>query len=139
MDLKLSGRSDDPPKLSEWLDEMVRQAGPDAKGRVRILDGAPDRMRYTYKAMCRKHVRAAVRYKNGKIIFQSNHVTDEILGARVAHTKPNRSGWSVSVYIPRGRYHDRSGKPNTYQNAPVTNTVQDPANTYDLYDELPFN
>lgn len=139
MDLKLPERSGEQPKLSDWLDEMIRQAGPDGKGRVRILDGAPERLRYTYKATCRKHVRAAVRYKNGKIIFQSNHVTDEILGAPVTHAKPNRSGWSVFVYIPRGRYHDRPGKQSAYQDAPITNTVQDPANTYDPYDELPFN
>lgn len=139
MDLKLPERSGEQPKLSDWLDEMIRQAGPDGKGRVRILDGAPERLRYTYKAMCRKHVRAAVRYKNGKIIFRSNHMTDEILGARVAHAKPNRSGWSVFVYIPRGRYHDRSGKQSMYQNAPAASPILDPANTYDPYDELPFN
>ena len=140
MDLRnrcLEDEFNDMPKLSEWLDEMLRQDGPDTKGRVRILDGATRRLRYTHKAMYRKNAHAAIRYKHGGVTFQSKHVTDELLAAGVAAARRTGNGWIVSVYIPMGRYHKRPEKPGTFQE-PLPPPPNDRFN-YDPDEELPFN
>lgn len=121
--------------LSEWLDEMLRSAGPGSSGRVRIRDGAPDRLRYSSRASFRKHVHAQIRYRHGRIVFRSSHVTDEVLAACVARAEAVKNGWSVSVYIPHGRYHRREQEPEQSQDT----AVPAPACSYDTYDELPFN
>lgn len=100
--------------------------------RIRIFSGIP---RFYYGSRQLRRVHANIRYKNGREIFRSKHVTDELLRAPVAQILfyERQKHVQIGVFMPYGRNKDRTGTQNRTQ--PVQRTTCND----NLWDgELPF-
>lgn len=117
------------PALQDVLDTMLAE---NPIERIRIFSGIP---RFYYGSRQLRRVHANIRCKNGREIFRSKHVTNELLQAPVAQILfyEQQKHVRIGVFMPYGRHKDRTGTQNRTQ--PVPRTI---CNDGLWGDELPF-
>lgn len=127
------------PLLKDAI-ELVRTN--DAPVRILIRAGAS---RYWFGKRQLRRVHANIKYRDGREIFRSKGLTDELLNARVAKIQrdPEHGTVGIFVFMPYGRYKAREGhyadpRPDhaiSWAEDAVRYRATDPANDDD---ELPF-